>query len=58
MPGNGIVKSIISKGRYLSPDRVEDLALKPERIQEMPRFFQKRAYQWTFHEDCLDKYFR
>jgi hypothetical protein len=55
---NGIAKCIITKGRYLTPDRVEDLAFKPKQIQEMSRFFQKQASRWSFHEDCLDKYFR
>ena len=40
---NGIAKCIITKGRYLTPDRVEDLAFKPKQIQEMSRFFQKQA---------------
>jgi hypothetical protein len=58
MSDNGIAKSIITKGRYLTPDRAVDLAFKPEQIQEMPRFFQKQASRWSFHKDCLEKYFR
>ncbi len=49
---------IITKGRYLNPDRAEDLAFKPEQIQEMARFFQKKASRWSFHEDCLIRYFQ
>ena len=58
MPDNGIAKCIVTNGSYLNPDRAEDLAFKPEQIQEMPRFFQKQASRWSFHEDGLDKYFR
>ena len=49
---------IITKGRYLNPDRAGDLAFKPEQIQEMIRFFQKEASRWSFHEDCLVRYFQ
>lgn len=49
---------IVTKGRYLNADRAKDLAFKPEQIQEMARFFQKKASRWSFHEDCLIQYFQ
>jgi len=33
---NGIAKCVITKGRYLTSDRLKDLAFKPKQIQEMP----------------------
>ena len=49
---------IITQGRYLNPDRAKDLAFTPEQIQEMARFFQKKATRWSFHENCLIQYFQ
>ena len=49
---------IITKGRYLNPDLAEDLAFTPEQVREMTRFFQKEASRWTFHADCLVRYFK
>jgi sulfatase maturation enzyme AslB (radical SAM superfamily) len=49
---------IITKGRYLNPDRAQDLAFKPEQVHEMTRFFQKTASRWSFHEDRLVRYFQ
>jgi MoaA/NifB/PqqE/SkfB family radical SAM enzyme len=49
---------IITQGRYLNPDRAQDLAFKPEQIQEMTRFFQKQSSRWSFHENCLVRYFQ
>lgn len=49
---------IITKGRYLNPDRAEDLAFTPEQVREMTRFFQKQASRWSFHEECLVRYFQ
>ena len=49
---------IITEGRYLNPDRAQDLAFKPQQIQEMSRFFQIAAARWSFHEDCLVRYFQ
>lgn len=31
---NGIAKCIIAKGRYLNPDRAEDLAFKRNRFKQ------------------------
>jgi MoaA/NifB/PqqE/SkfB family radical SAM enzyme len=49
---------IITKGRYLNPDRAQDLAFKPREVQEMIRFFQKQASRWSFHDACLMRYFK
>lgn len=42
----------------MTPERTEDPALKPEQIQEMPRFFQIQVFRQPFHSGCLDQYFR
>ena len=49
---------IVTQGRYLNPDRAEDLAFTPEQVHEMTRFFQKEASRWSFHENCLVRYFQ
>ena len=49
---------IVTKGRYLNPDRAKDLAFTPEQVDEMTRFFQKKASSWSFHENCLVRYFQ
>jgi MoaA/NifB/PqqE/SkfB family radical SAM enzyme len=48
---------IITQGRYLNPDRAKALTFKPEQIQEMKRFFSQKPSKWSFHEDCLVRYF-
>ena len=49
---------IVTQGRYLNPDRAEDLTFTPEQVHEMTRFFQKEASRWSFHENCLVRYFQ
>lgn len=49
---------IITQGRYLNPDRAQDLAFNPEQIQDMTRFFRKAASRWSFHDACLVRYFQ
>ena len=49
---------IITKGRYLNPDRAEALAFAPQQLQEMTRFFRKGASGWQFHNQCLVRYFQ
>lgn len=49
---------IVTKGRYLNPDRAQDLAFTPQQVQVMTRFFQKEASMWSFHENCLVRYFQ
>ena len=39
---NGIAKCIIAKGRYLTPDRTEDIALKRNRFKQCPDFSKNR----------------
>ena len=39
---NGIAKCIIAKGRYLNPDRAEDLAFKRNRFKQCPDFSKNR----------------
>ena len=49
---------IVTEGRYLNPDRAGDLAFTPEQIQTMTSFFQNEASSWSFHENCLVRYFQ
>ncbi len=49
---------IITKGRYLNQNLGQDLAFKPEQIEQMMRFFQKKSSRWSFHDDGLIRYFQ
>ncbi len=48
---------IITQGRYLNDDRAEALSFDRQQIDEMTRFFRKKATQWSFHDQCLVSYF-
>jgi MoaA/NifB/PqqE/SkfB family radical SAM enzyme len=49
---------IITKGRYLNQNLGQDLAFKPEQIEQMVRFFQKNRSRWSFHDEHLVRYFQ
>lgn len=49
---------IITRGRYLNPNLADALAFMPEQIQEMIRFFKTEASGWSFHDDCLVRFFQ
>ena len=49
---------IITKGRYLNPDRAKALAFNKGEIQEMMRFFRGQTSRWSFHDACLLRYFK
>ncbi len=49
---------IVTRGRYLNTSLAEELAFKPEQVQEMVRFFQRAVSRWSFHEKALVRYFQ
>jgi MoaA/NifB/PqqE/SkfB family radical SAM enzyme len=49
---------IITKGRYLNPGQAKELAFKPQQIREMKRFFNQKTSRWSFHENCLVRYYQ
>jgi len=48
---------IITEGRYLNPDRAEDLAFDEQDLQKMITFFSGDRFQWSFHGRSLVEYF-
>ncbi|MEN8245297.1 MAG: radical SAM/SPASM domain-containing protein [Thermodesulfobacteriota bacterium] len=44
---------IITEGRYLNPDRAEDLLFSKQDIQKMIDFFTSDKFQWSFHAESL-----
>lgn len=44
---------IITEGRYLNPDRAEDLAFSTEDTRKMIDFFSSDQFQWSFHAQSL-----
>ena len=49
---------IITEGRYLNPDRAEDLSFRPEDIDKMIEFFSRDQFRWSFHADSLVEFFK
>lgn len=49
---------IVTSGRYLNADRANDLAFRPEQVQEMAGFYRNEASRWSFHGNCLIRYFQ
>lgn len=47
---------IITEGRYLNDELGNDLAFRPEQIEEMIKFYQSRRFKWSFHGDSLVEY--
>lgn len=47
---------IITEGRYLNPDRAEDLVFSPQALREMEAFFQQSTSGWDFHDQQLIRY--
>jgi len=44
---------IITEGRYLNPDRAEDLSFSAQDIRKMIDFFSNDQFQWSFHTESL-----
>lgn len=49
---------IITEGRYLNPDRADDLAFSQEDIEKMIKFYETERFRWSYHGDTLVEYFQ
>lgn len=49
---------IITEGRYLNPDRAEDLSFNREDIEKMIDFFSSNQNRWDFHANSLIDFFK
>lgn len=49
---------IITDARYLNPDRAHDLVFSQEDIQEMIKFYESDAFQWSVHGDTVVRFFK
>jgi MoaA/NifB/PqqE/SkfB family radical SAM enzyme len=49
---------IITDGRYLNPDRADDLAFSQEDVEKMIRFYKSERFKWSYHGDTLAEYFQ
>jgi len=47
---------IITDGRYLNRELSNELAFRPEHIEEMIKFYKSRRFKWSFHGDSLVGY--
>jgi MoaA/NifB/PqqE/SkfB family radical SAM enzyme len=48
---------IITEGRYLNPDRAEELSFTSENIEKMIDFFSGNQFRWSFHAESLVEFF-
>ncbi len=44
---------IITRGRYLNPDRADDLAFTRQQTEKMIRFFKKGPSHWQYHNEQM-----
>jgi len=49
---------IITEGRYLNPDRAEDLSFSTQDTRKMIDFFASDRFQWSFHGQSLIDFFK
>ncbi|MFZ0451602.1 MAG: radical SAM protein [Desulfatiglandaceae bacterium] len=49
---------IITEGRYLNPDRADDLVFRQEDIEKMISFYESDMFQWSYHANTLVQYFK
>lgn len=49
---------IITEGRYLNPDRANDLVFTKEDIDQMISFYESDMFQWSYHAETLVQYFK
>lgn len=47
---------IITEGRYLNPDRADDLAFDRQHIEKMLRFYRKGRLGWNYHSDQMIRF--
>jgi MoaA/NifB/PqqE/SkfB family radical SAM enzyme len=44
---------IITSGRYLNPEKEQELVFSPDDIEQMIRFYRQQATGWSYHGDQL-----
>jgi MoaA/NifB/PqqE/SkfB family radical SAM enzyme len=49
---------IITEGRYLNPDRGDDLVFSQADINKMVAFYQSDLFRWSYHADTLVHFFQ
>ena len=49
---------IITRARYLNPDRAADLVFTEEMKQKVMDFFRTDLFRWSFHAEALVRYFQ
>ncbi len=49
---------IITEGRYLNPDRGDDLVFSQADINKMVAFYQSDMFRWSYHADTLVHFFQ
>jgi len=49
---------IITKGRYLNPDRADDLVFSRIDIEKMVAFYQDKMFQWSYHANSMVRYLK
>ena len=49
---------IITKGRYLNPEKAADMAFDEQQIQKMIRFYQKGRSFWRFHNEQMIRFLK
>ena len=49
---------IITKGRYLNPEKKKEFEFKLEDKEELIRFYQEKHFRWSFHADALSGFFK
>ncbi|MEZ5583272.1 MAG: radical SAM protein [Candidatus Competibacteraceae bacterium] len=47
---------IITEGRYLNPDRADDLVFSPQALSAMQAFFEHSTSGWDYHDQQLIRY--
>ena len=48
---------IITRGRYLNPDRGDDLVFTEEMKYKVAKFFKSDLFRWSYHAEALVRYF-
>jgi MoaA/NifB/PqqE/SkfB family radical SAM enzyme len=49
---------IITEGRYLNPNRAEELSFRPEEVDQMIEYFSNDQLRWRFHAASLVDFYK
>ncbi|WP_300464950.1 radical SAM protein [Desulfobacula sp.] len=49
---------IITKGRYLNPEKKKQLEFNPDQKKELARFYQGHHFNWSLHANALSEFFK